>query len=71
MKIRASIIKFLILLFMPFFLWQCSEDPLVDDLSNSNLNIDTLVVSEIFGENYMVAPNIGSNEGYPWNKAWN
>tara|TARA_Y100000588_G_scaffold341013_1_gene384744 strand:- start:18 stop:1238 length:1221 start_codon:yes stop_codon:yes gene_type:complete len=62
MKIRASIIKFLILLFMPFFLWQCSEDPLVDDLSNSNLSIDTLVVSEIFGENYMVAPNIGSNE---------
>ena len=49
---------------MPFFLWHCSEDPLVDDLSNSNLSIDTLVVSEIFGENYMVAPNMVRMKGY-------
>ena len=62
MKIRDSIIKFLILLFIPFCLWQCSETPLNNDLTHSSLYIDTLVVNDITGENYMVAPNLGRNE---------
>ena len=62
MKIRDSIIKFLILLFIPFCLWQCSETPLNNDLTHSSLYIDTLVVNNITGDNYMVAPNLGSNE---------
>ena len=62
MKIRDSIIKFLILLFIPFCLWQCSETPLNNDLTHSSLYIDTLVVNNITGDNYMVAPNLGTNE---------
>ena len=62
MKIRDSIIKFLILLFIPFCLWKCSETPLNNDLTHSNLYIDTLVVNDITGDNYMVAPNLGTNE---------
>ena len=62
MKIRDSIIKFLILLFIPFCLWQCSETPLNNDLTHSNLYIDTLFVNNITGDNYMVAPNLGTNE---------
>ena len=51
----------LILAFM-FLSWKCSDSPIEANLDHLNLQIDTLTISDISGENYFVAPNLGSNE---------
>ena len=48
--------------FFTLAIWSCSENPILTELSNSNLYLDTLSITDIQGQNYKVAPNIGSNE---------
>jgi len=45
-----------------FFFWSCSEQPIYSDLTHSRLQLDTITVSNLQFENYLVYPNIGSNE---------
>ena len=47
---------------IPFFFWSCSEEPISSDLTHSRLQLDTITVSNLQFENYLVYPNIGSNE---------
>ena len=62
MKICDSSLKFVILLFISFHVWNCVETPLNHDLSHSELELDTLVINDISVANYRVAPSLGSNE---------
>ncbi len=62
MKIFDSFIKVVILLFIFFHLWNCVETPLDNDLIHSDLELDTLVINDITGANYRVAPSLGANE---------
>ena len=63
MKICDSFLRFVILLFISsFHVWNCVETPLNHDLSHSELEPDTLVINDISGANYRVAPSLGSNE---------
>ena len=47
---------------IPFLFWSCSEEPISSDLTHSRLQLDTITVSNLQFENYLVYPNIGSNE---------
>ena len=51
-----------ILLTLIFISWNCSEDPILVELNHSNLNIETLTISEISAFNYFIPPNIGSSD---------
>ena len=62
MKIFDSFIKVVILLFIFFHLWNCVETPLDNDFIHSDLELDTLVINDITGANYRVAPSLGANE---------
>ena len=45
-----------------FLITQCSETPLEHELDHSSLNIGTITIDNISAVNYLVAPNLGSNE---------
>ena len=42
--------------------WNCADNPIEADLNHLSITIDTLSITEISGEPYWVAPNLGSNE---------
>ena len=42
--------------------WNCADNPIEADLNHLSITIDTLSITEISGESYWVAPNLGSNE---------
>ena len=62
MKKFSSISTITGVLLFSISLWSCSESPISTDLSNSALYLDTLSIVDIQGQNYRLAPNIGSNE---------
>ncbi len=53
------------LLFISLFIflnWNCSEEPIQNDLSNINLRIDTLLIDDISARPYWIAPNLGTSD---------
>ena len=42
-----------------YFFFSCSEEPIHTDLTNLDNNIDTLLITDIFGYNYQISPEIG------------
>ena len=45
-----------------FLLWNCSDNRIIVDLSNSEISVDTLSIDSISAYNYSIPPKIGSNE---------
>ena len=41
-----------------YFFSSCSEEPIYNDLSNIDNNIDTLLITDISGYNYQISPDI-------------
>ncbi|MFL2983760.1 MAG: hypothetical protein ACJZ12_05150 [Candidatus Neomarinimicrobiota bacterium] len=54
--------KFVLIFSLSFFIYKCSENPLRTNLDHSTLRIDTLTISNMTAINYIVAPNLGTNE---------
>lgn len=60
MKKHSFILSFPGIFVFTLFFWRCAEDPIKADLLHFSLTIDTLSISEITGEPYWIAPNLGS-----------
>ena len=59
MKLLNSILYLLVTFLFIIFSWNCSEEPIENDLSNVNLKIDTLLIEDISANPYWIAPNLG------------
>ena len=62
MKMQIVILKLVVFVSLPFFVYMCSENPVKTDLNHSSLEIDTLTIHSMSAFNYSVAPNLGTNE---------
>ena len=50
------------LITLVFLSWNCTDDPISVELNDSNLIIETLTLNKISAFNYLIPPNIGSND---------